>query len=87
MNKFTKGPWTWHGDELLSQEYKAFILATRRNSRPEGANCQLIAAAPDLYEALQEMTLLAEGPTGGVSVSQKKAIVAKARAALSKATA
>ena len=77
MNKFTKGPWTWHGDELLSQEYKAFILATRRNSRPEGANCQLIAAAPDLYEALQAML---EFPNAGPSHDM-------ARAALSKATA
>ena len=49
------------------------------------ANARLIAAAPDLYAALDEMAALAAGPAGGVTQAQKIASLAKATAALSRA--
>ena len=52
----------------------------------EDADANLITAAPELLEALSEMTELAAGPVGGVSVAAKREILAKARAAIAKAT-
>lgn len=50
--KGTPGPWSWYGDELLSPY--DFVLAAK-NGRPNKANAQLIAAAPELLEALIAM--------------------------------
>jgi len=49
-------------------------------------DANLIAAAPDLLDALLEMTALASGPVGGVSQEQKVNILKKARAAIDAAT-
>ena len=49
------------------------------------ADARLLTAAPDLLEALSAMTALAEGPTGGVSVADKREVIAQARAAIAKA--
>lgn len=41
------------------------------------------AAVAELIEAAAEMNCLAKGPTGGVSVSDKRAVIARMDAALS----
>lgn len=48
--KHTPGPWSWHGDELLSDKH--FILACGRNGRPAKGDKDLIAASPKLLAAL-----------------------------------
>lgn len=92
MTKFTKGPWVVYAEMNVRNQDGEPVAACGPSrvgndcgNAENKANAALIAAAPELYEALQEMTALAEGPTGGVSVSQKIAILAKARAALAKA--
>jgi len=50
--KNTAGPWAWHGDELLSPA--EFVMATTKGNRPSDNDARLIAAAPDLLEALQK---------------------------------
>ena len=68
------------------------IVGRGADSRPVGAfqtedDARLFAAAPALLAALEAMTLLAEGPTGGVTVAMKLAAIVEARAALAKAGA
>ena len=91
MTKFTKGPWVadvdCHGTVFVGCDEHPIADVTFIGNEGSLANGRLIAAAPELYEALQEMTELAEGPTGGVSILQKKTILFKARAALAKAEA
>lgn len=54
MSGFTKGPWV-----VFDSEYGNFVTCSRgypvhTDSRPnEGGNLHLIAAAPDMYEALK----------------------------------
>ncbi len=50
-SKHTPGPWSWHGDELLSAT--EFVMATRKGSRPSDNDSRLIAAAPDLLQMLK----------------------------------
>jgi hypothetical protein len=49
-------------------------------------NARLIATAPELLDALAGMTALAKGPAGGVTVEMKRSAIAKAEAAIAKAT-
>jgi hypothetical protein len=53
----------------------------------DGANANLIAAAPELLAALIELNELAIGPADGVTVESKTAAIANAFAAIAKATA
>lgn len=46
----------------------------------------LIAAAPDLLEALKRLTELAIGPAGGVTQADKREAIANASAAIAAAT-
>lgn len=52
---------------------------------PDIEDAHIIAAAPELYEALVAMTVLASGPAGGVTQAQKVEIIARANAVLAKA--
>lgn len=45
---------------------------------------QLLAQRDELLAALKEMTELAVGPVGGVTVDMKRVVVDKARAAIAK---
>lgn len=71
----------WHGMAVV---YGCDDLG-RAGEQVAEANARLIAAAPDLLAALERMTELAEGPTGGVSQQQKRDVIANARAVLAKA--
>jgi hypothetical protein len=50
------------------------------------ANARLIAAAPDLLDALRELQRLAGGPVGGVTQEMKRTAMDAARNAIAKAT-
>jgi len=49
--KATPGPWTWHGVELLSPA--AFVMGAGKGSQPSDNDARLIAAAPDMLDALK----------------------------------
>jgi hypothetical protein len=72
MNEFTKGPWRlsrYHhpyseivigdGNDSRAKAEGRLICSNESNRRPTSeyrANAHLIAAAPDMYEALKEIT-------------------------------
>ena len=96
-NKHTPGNWYTHRSGFSTVYVEARIGGgmvqeiaacgpTEAGAEQQEANARLIAAAPELLEALVEMTALAAGPTGGVTVQQKRDVVSKARAAIAKAT-
>lgn len=67
MSKFTPGPWkvinliTGYGvDASLKRLPSARVRITRTLSDQDLANAQLIAAAPDMYKALNELLELLE---------------------------
>jgi hypothetical protein len=67
MSKHTPGPWAWganydglygagpDNDVLTHQSYENMWLAYKRTAGEREANARLIAAAPELLEALQAM--------------------------------
>lgn len=65
MSKHTPGPWNvvegrTQGSVEIFADQKAIAECWRRNDAPtEIANARLIAAAPDLLEALREMVVKA----------------------------
>lgn len=99
-NKHTQGPWTLTADPLHFHSLTTVIggkASHQKNGPPQQmivqvggfaewkeaeANARLIAAAPDLLVALQEIVAAADG----AGWSQLDATLAKARAAITKAT-
>ncbi len=90
MSKHTPGPWTrgwgnfvYQGAEFNPSQMTRLIATCEPSSRTQKdwdqvfANARLIAAAPDLLEALIDMAEIAES---------RGHIVSKARAAIAKAT-
>jgi hypothetical protein len=80
-NPLTPGPWRYdylpgYCGELIASNGRTVATFS---DEPECADAQLIVAAPELLEALEEM-LLQHGVRGGDGAS------AKARAAIAKAT-
>jgi len=65
-SKFTPGPWTTDGSEVMTEDYTTHIATAwsdtgvgRCVSRSEAiADARLIAAAPELLAALQELITL-----------------------------
>ena len=56
--KFTRGPWTWNGIWSISADHRPIALVHSAEEFPQEeciANAHLIAAATDLYEALDEV--------------------------------
>lgn len=51
--KHTPGPWTWHGKGLEARNETVFI-GSQRDVYVLPADAHLIAAAPELLEALQK---------------------------------
>ena len=88
MSGHTPGPWTHTEDgEIIAAEGARYIVAEAFDGFPDGqyqANCRLIAAAPELLEALDRMVRwgraqkTAEG-SGFYSLEQACAAIAKAR--------
>lgn len=59
MSNFTQGPWVAKGGEVCTEEYEADGMIMHDHIccceviNGESANAKLIAAAPELFEALQ----------------------------------
>ena len=93
MEKFTKGPWIADHDSIYTTATTedggdVICLSPSYGGLEESAshwndNSKLLKAAPDLYEALQEVL---KYPSGQYCDGYEEACT-KARAALSKATA
>lgn len=75
MSKHTPGPWKAHFEEsyfvtgpdlgrvaMMMNLKGAHGLGGRRTGDESAANCRLIAAAPDLLEALREFLVMTEEP-------------------------
>ena len=74
--KHTPGPWSWHGDELLSDKH--FVLACTRHTRPSRDDARLLAAARQTRVGgvcrglLYPCPASATGHTGGMPVQVYK---------------
>lgn len=96
MNKHTPGPWRMHRHHkpisnqwifqvVTDEEYGEIVAGTCTNpQRPEDvreADAHLIAAAPDLLEALENCVDLIEliSPIEGDEIRRARAAIAKAR--------
>lgn len=92
--KFTPGPWGWDGERLVGLkgpvlDYAAYegMWFARYDADEDTANAHLIAAAPDLYEALSLFLEVAEAfseegsplPSDGPSFDRARTALAKAR--------
>lgn len=89
MSKHTSGPWQWtqHFDPTISIYKDGFGQIARLYDSSAGtgkANARLIAAAPDLLEALQGMIEVVSNTEYGEI--DRKLAVKDARAAIAKAT-
>jgi len=70
--KFPEGPWTAKGTRIYAADGEEIAVATRASPRYRGCagkTARLIAAAPEMYEALSESQsllaqLTAKWPTG-----------------------
>lgn len=86
MSGYTKGPWrlnarpetAWCGEDKVSIEAGPMFIATVDHCRAQMDNARLIAAAPDLLEALE--SCIEHG-----SMTGAEWVVDKARAAIAKA--
>jgi hypothetical protein len=90
MSKHTPGPWQVHGSHIYTADPERALLAQVFNSGskasdyPLQANARLIAAAPELLEALKD-ALFHVANQGDIGVDQWLACERKARAAIAKA--
>ena len=88
--KHTPGPWTVERDSTVdgytvwraSSMGDLFIAQVKRQKGEEASNARLIAAAPDLLAAAQE---LAESVSGGLKTNRSRAAHAAVYAAIAKA--
>ncbi|HHM8948092.1 TPA: hypothetical protein ACRNDK_002303 [Pseudomonas aeruginosa] len=94
MSKHTPGPWQWNHGRLLHNvtgEYSETILDIEEEAwRPTDDDSKLIAAAPDLLEALQGMLEVYGGQYNDdclPKASTELELIQQARAAIAKATA
>ena len=53
--KWTPGPWIMGGSHVYTRSDEPSVAVVVRHRKEWEANCDLIAAAPDLYDALQAM--------------------------------
>jgi hypothetical protein len=87
--KFTPGPWKIgtpppNGEQTIGTEQGLMVaVSTTGAGIQTKANAHLIAAAPDLYEALEDLSINDFGSNGWTNSMERIAI--KARAALAKA--
>lgn len=81
--KFTPGPWTKKSTSSVDDRFGKGVadLSLRRDLLEMDANAALIAAAPDLYDALwQILDDMGRDGTCCCSAAKEQAIVAMARA-------
>ncbi len=52
MSKHTPGPWTFQSPFVKSREYEVASVTMAKSDPVRAANARLIAAAPDLLDAL-----------------------------------
>lgn len=78
--KFTKGPWWLSGKGTIRAGESAWVAHCSWHNKE--ANAHLIAAAPDLYEALYEIFYYQGGAD---SVVDDEYVMERAKAALAKA--
>lgn len=77
MNEFkgTPGPWFWQGGVLCNKD---FIIGGLGHNFNNQANKNLIAAAPELLEALQLCVALINGNGRGCELQNAQNAIAKA---------
>lgn len=95
---YTKGPWEWGGrlrelngaagvPVIAFAPYENSWLAFHKEQGVREANARLIAAAPDLLEALIDVLPYAQAAIGRTeSAWPSDSVILKARAAIEKAT-
>lgn len=85
--KHTPGPWNFHGSTLVQDKGNRLNLGTFHEAPGLGtaadSNARLIAAAPDLLAALQDLCRLSIWNNAS---DYDRARVTKARAAIARAT-
>jgi hypothetical protein len=84
MSSFTPGPWNIFQSIGLEVEADGIPICERGDEEQEQANARLIAAAPDLLEALQILAEHDFGTTGWTPLLERAAMIG--RAAIRKAT-
>ena len=92
MSKHTPGPWkhsgsTWDDVIELHDSKDVYIGEVQRESAVDDANAALIAAAPELLEALKAITdcVHMEGPAGTTAYLISDSRMDAAKVAISKA--
>jgi len=78
QRKWTPGPWEFDGDAVVN--HKGFIVADKGNTNWRN-NAHMVAAAPDLYEAL-EMAAIWLDADGRFGMQGINSALAKARGEL-----
>jgi hypothetical protein len=79
MNKHTPGPWVKEGAFVAAATGKTICKTIGKCESTQSANARLIAAAPDLLDAVQAM-VDAFGDQDSLLIDQCKAALAKATA-------
>jgi len=94
MSKFTKGPWkivehSWSDTGIYSEHDRIALLSIgdeidegdqERFEEIQRANANLIASAPEMYEALEKLARLGNEPHYGNSVGNEIALDALRKA-------
>jgi len=87
MSEFTQGPWVAKGGEVCSEDYEAEgqimydHICCCEVVNGESPNANLIAAAPELLDAIQWMQMaLTSGTAMDIAIGQEKAAAAIAKA-------
>lgn len=88
QTKHTPGPWVlkinpkWHCEEIFGSDGE-FVCSFGLGGEHSGGNARLIAAAPGLLDALQDILRIATAASIGVSGNAPR--LERARAAIAKA--
>jgi hypothetical protein len=87
--KWTQGPWSTNWQDNGTEVFGAdgyWLMSMKRITEELKANARLIAAAPELYEALEECKrVLSDLQSTQLEGTRTRAAWEKARAALAKA--
>ena len=83
----TPGPWKIEGHEVFGAEGQEFVLIFDPKTETGRSNARLIAAAPDLLEALEGLLPLCESLAGQAHPKEQRddCRACRARAAIAKA--